>query len=71
MWERYVWEPEEIRDEGGIVLALLRTKGRGRGSGVEIERKTAMVSAVRGGKALWLRFYREPEKALEAVGLRG
>jgi ketosteroid isomerase-like protein len=71
VWERYVCEPEEMRDEGGIVLALLRTKGRGRASGVEIERKTAMVWAVRGGKAFWLRFYREPEKALEAVGLRG
>jgi ketosteroid isomerase-like protein len=69
VWERYVWEPEEIRDEGDVVVALLRTKGRGRGSGVEVDRKTAMIWTVRGGKALRLRFYREPEKALEAAGL--
>ena len=70
VWERYVWEPEELRDEGDIVVALLRTKGRGRGSGVEIDRKTAMIWTLRGGKALRLRFYREPENALEAAGLR-
>jgi len=70
VWERYVWEPEEMRDEGDVVVALLRTTGRGRGSGVEIDRKTAMIWTLRGGKALWLRFYREPERALEAAGLR-
>ena len=70
VWERYVWEPEEMRDEGAVVVALLRTKGRGRGSGVEIDRKTAMIWTVRDGKALRLRFYREPKEALEAVGLR-
>jgi ketosteroid isomerase-like protein len=70
VWERYVWEPEEVRDEGDVVVALLRTTGRGRGSGVEIERKTAMIWTVRAGKALGLRFYREPERALEAVGLQ-
>jgi ketosteroid isomerase-like protein len=70
VWERYVWEPEEVRDEGDVVVALLRTKGRGRGSGVEIDRKTAMIWTVRAGKALRLRFYREPERALEAAGVR-
>ena len=70
VWERYVWEPEEMLDEGDVVVALLRTEGKGRGSGVEIDRKTAMIWTLRGGKALWLRFYREPERALEAVGLR-
>ena len=70
VWERYVWEPEEIRDQGDVVVALLRTRGRGRGSGVEIDRKTAMIWTFRHGKALWLRFYREPKEALEAAGLR-
>jgi ketosteroid isomerase-like protein len=71
VWERYVWEPEEMLDEGDVVVALLRTEGRGRGSGVEIDRKTAMIWTLRGGKALRLRFYREPKSALEAVRLRG
>ena len=70
VWERYVWEPEELRDEGDIVVALIRTQARGRESRLEIERKTAMIWAVRDGKALWLRFYREPEAALASLGLR-
>jgi hypothetical protein len=36
---------------------------------VEIDRKTAMIWTVRGGRALCLRFYREPKQALEAAGL--
>jgi ketosteroid isomerase-like protein len=70
VWERYVWEPEELRDEGDVVVALLRTKGRGRGSGVEIDRKTAMIWTLRGGKVLSLRFYRDPQRALDAAGLQ-
>lgn len=69
IWESYVWEPEELRDEGDLVVALLRTKGRGRGSGVEIDRRTAMIWTVRDGEALSLRFYREPREAVEAAGL--
>src|SRR5215211_564851 len=70
VWERYVWEPEALRDEGDSVVALLQTTGRGRGSGVEIERKTAMLWTLRDGKALSSRFFRDPQRALEAVGLR-
>jgi ketosteroid isomerase-like protein len=71
VWERYIWEVDELRDDGDIVVSLLRTRGKGRESGVEIDRKTAMIWTIRGGKALWMRFYREPEKALEAAGLPG
>lgn len=70
VWERYVWEPEELRDEGDVVVALLRTQARGRGSHLEVERKTAMVWAVRDGRALWLRFYREQAAALASLGPR-
>ena len=70
VWESYVWEPEQMRDHEDVVVALLRTKGRGRGSGVEIDRRTAMIWTFRRGKALGLRFYRDPETALEAAGLR-
>ena len=70
VWECYVWDPEELHDEGDVVVALLRTRARGRGSRLEIERRTAMIWVVREGKALSLRFYREPEAALASVGLR-
>jgi len=67
VWERYVWEPEEVIEHGNRVVALVRTRGRGRGSGLEIDRQTAMIWTVRGDKALSLRFYRDRERALEAA----
>ena len=66
-WERYVWEVEELHDNGGRVVVLVRARGWGRGSGLEIDRQAAMVWTVIDGKASDLRFYRRREAALEAV----
>jgi ketosteroid isomerase-like protein len=65
VWESYVWELEELIDVGSDVIALLRSSGRGRGSGVEVERETAMVWSVREGRATALRFFRDREEALK------
>ena len=67
VWEQYVWEPEEVIDQGNRIVALVRTTGKGRGSGLEIDRQTAMIWTVRGDQALSLRFYRDRERALEAA----
>src|ERR671923_1722891 len=42
VWESYTWEPEELIEAGDCVVALLRSSGTGRGSGIEVERRTAM-----------------------------
>jgi ketosteroid isomerase-like protein len=70
VWASYVWEPEELMEVGDNVVALLRSTGRGQGSGVEVERRTAMVWTVRQGRATALRFFRDCNEALKAVGLR-
>ncbi len=71
VWESYTWEPEEPLESRDHVLALLRSTGKGRGSGVELERRrTAMLWAVRGNRPTSLRFFRDRAKALEAAGLR-
>jgi ketosteroid isomerase-like protein/ubiquinone/menaquinone biosynthesis C-methylase UbiE len=70
VWASYVWEPEELMEAGENVVALLRSTARGRGSGVEVERRTAMVWTIREERATALRFFRDRNKALEAVGLR-
>jgi ketosteroid isomerase-like protein len=67
VWEHYVWEPEQLLEQGNRVVALVRTRGKGRGSGLEVDRQTAMIWTVRGDKAVSLRFYRERERALEAA----
>ena len=66
-WERYVWEAEDLCDEGDVVVALVRARGLGRGSGLEVDRETAMIWTVRDGKATGLRFYRDRAAALEAA----
>jgi ketosteroid isomerase-like protein len=71
VWESYVWEPEALIDSGSDVVALLRASGRGRGSGVEVERETAMVWTVREGRARALRFFRNRDDALTHRPSRG
>ena len=70
VWASYTWEPEELIESGDQVVALLRSSGRGRGSGIEMERQTAMVWTVREKRATSLRFFRSRAEALEAGGLR-
>jgi ketosteroid isomerase-like protein len=70
VWEHYVWEPEQVFEQGELVVALVRTRGRGRGSGLEVDRQTAMIWTVRGNKVVSLRFYRDRERALEAAASR-
>ena len=67
VWEQYVWEPEQVIEKTDCIVALVRTTGKGRGSGLEIDRQTAMIWTVRDDKALSLRFYRDRERGLEAA----
>jgi ketosteroid isomerase-like protein len=71
VWESYVWEPEELIEAGAAVVALVRSTGRGRGSGVEVDRQTAMVWSVREGQAIALRFFRDRGEALKGAAGQG
>jgi len=70
VWETYTWEPEKLLASGNEVVALLRSSGRGRGSGIELERQTAMLWTVRGNRLTSLTFFRDRANALEAAGLQ-
>jgi len=70
VWDHYTWEPEQVACHGDLVVALLRTSGEGRGSGLAVERQTAMIWTVRGDKATSLRFYRDQDRALAAAASR-
>jgi ketosteroid isomerase-like protein len=71
VWASYVWQPEEMIETGESIVALLRSTGRGRGSGVEVERETAMVWSVCEGRAMSVRFFRDRDKALQAAAISG
>lgn len=54
---------------GGEIVVLIHTRGRGRGSGVEIDNHIAWVWTFRDGKAVRMVIYEEQADALRAVGL--
>jgi ketosteroid isomerase-like protein len=69
-WEDYRQEIDEVIDLGeDEVVVVLREFGRGKGSGIEVERPTAGVWTLRDGKAVRIRFYAGKAEALEAAGL--
>jgi ketosteroid isomerase-like protein len=68
-WEERRLEAEEYIDAGDDVVVLLHEYRRGRGSGVELEGKTAVVVAVRQGRVVRIQGYMDRDAALEAAGL--
>jgi ketosteroid isomerase-like protein len=69
-WEDYRQEIDEVIDLGeDEVVVVLREFGRGKGSGIEVERPTAGVWTLRDGKAVRIRFYAGKAEALEGAGL--
>jgi ketosteroid isomerase-like protein len=64
------WQIEELIDAGDKVLAFVRTDGRGKMSGVEVQARVWNVWTFRNGKPAELTYFGEDRAAaLEAVGL--
>ena len=59
----------EFRDLGDGLVAIGRTRNRGKASGVETETPLALVTEIRDGKTISIRAYLDREEALEAAGL--
>jgi ketosteroid isomerase-like protein len=62
-------EMSEIRDLGDGLVAIGRTRTRGKASGVETDTPLALVTEIRNGKTISIQAYLDPRQALEAVGL--
>lgn len=60
---------EKLIDAGDDVVAFIRWRGRGQISGAEAEMKLAIVTTLRAGKIIRVRFYLDRAEALRAVGL--
>ena len=63
-------EPSEVRDLGERVVAIGHLRGRGNESGAITESAIAWIVEFKSGKVIRVREYLDPQKALEAVGLR-
>jgi ketosteroid isomerase-like protein len=68
-FEAYREEIDEIRGLGNLVFAALTQHGRGRGSGVEVQTRFALLYEVCDGKITSLVMYPNPGEALGAGGL--
>jgi ketosteroid isomerase-like protein len=68
-WEALQVLADEYRDLDDRVLALGRTEGRGRGSGIQVDAPLAMVFDFRGGKISRVLTYLDRSEALLAAGL--
>jgi ketosteroid isomerase-like protein len=69
-WDSFSVEIEDIRDLRDRRLVIGTQRNRGRASGIDVEDRRAWLVELRDGKATSLRSFHDPEKALEAVGLR-
>ena len=70
-WQHYRLEPQEVRGVApDLVVAVVREVARGRASGVEVASDWGYVMTIRDRKLARVEAYRNPDHALEAVGLR-
>ena len=70
-WEALGMTAEEYIDAGDRIVVDMRYRGRGRGSGIEVDDHLFEVHTLRGGKIVRKVEFKTRSEALEAAGLRG
>jgi ketosteroid isomerase-like protein len=68
-WDRFELEIEDHFESGSLVVVFVRSTGKGRASGIEVDFRSAWLVTVSDQKITRLRLYRERKEALEAAGL--
>jgi ketosteroid isomerase-like protein len=67
-WAEFRLEPDEVFEQGDLVVVLGRGVGIGHGSGVEIDAPIVVVCEMREGKIASLRVEPDREAALRLIG---
>ena len=67
-WDDYRLEVEEIVDRGSRVVIAVRERGRGKGSGVPVDRRWAQVWTFGRGRIIRWELFPDLPSALEAAG---
>ena len=68
-YETFSIELERIVDAGDRLVSIHRVRARARHTGIEAEGQVAYLWTFQGGKVIRFESFREPNDALEAVGL--
>jgi ketosteroid isomerase-like protein len=69
VWEYWRPEPEELREVGDDVVAVVHYRTRGKGSGVEIEGRESALWKLRDGKVVRYEWFHGADDAFAAAGL--
>lgn len=70
LWENLRFDAEEYREmDDGSVLVVCRMRGRGKGSGVEVDQRRASLFHIRDGKIIRLALYWDRDRAVADLGL--
>jgi hypothetical protein len=69
-WEIVRAEVDSELAVGGVAVLIGRIHYRGKGSGIETETPAGWVLKFREARLILFRAFRDPAKALEAIGLR-
>jgi ketosteroid isomerase-like protein len=70
-WDDYTVEILEVADLGDHVMVTQISRGRGKGSGVQVEMPFALLFSVCEGKITEWRIFAHEEEALQDAGLSG
>jgi uncharacterized protein len=68
-WDVVRADVDDVIAVGDVALLVGRIHYRGQGSGIETETPAGWMLRFRGGRLIRFRAFREPERALEAVGV--
>ena len=68
-WESMSIEPEELIEDGDLVVAFVRFEAVGRGSGVRLEAQFTHIYEMDAGKTKRFAHYADRAKALREAGL--
>jgi len=68
-WESYTAEPDRYIDAGDKVVVEVKMHATGGSSGIEMDRRDAIVFTVRDGLITRLVYFNNPDEALDAAGL--
>jgi ketosteroid isomerase-like protein len=71
VWESFTWVPVDIAELDDLILVRIYSIGRGSHSGLELDRRSAMLWRFEGEQLGSLTFFRDPDEAERAARGQG
>ena len=69
LWDELRWEPEDVIEADGLMLAFVRLTARGKSSGATVDAEIAHLYRLRDGKVVHVRTFFDRAEARREAGL--